>query len=46
MKPLWKGTGFFNRTSWKVSYVQIVRKILEQMVEVIKVILQEQCQRM
>ena len=26
MKPLWKVKGFFNRTSWKVSDVQIVRK--------------------
>ena len=26
MKPFWKVTGFFNRTSWKVSDVQIVRK--------------------
>ena len=25
MKPLWKVEGFFNRTSWKVSDVQIVR---------------------
>ena len=25
MKPLWKVKGFFNRTSWKVSDVQIVR---------------------
>ena len=25
MKPLWKAKGFCNRTSWKVSYVQIVR---------------------
>ena len=24
-KPLWKVKGFFNRTSWKVSDVQIVR---------------------
>ena len=24
MKPLWKVEGFFNRTSWKVSDVQIV----------------------
>ena len=24
MKPLWKVKGFFNRTSWKVSDVQIV----------------------
>ena len=24
MKPLWKVNGFFNRTSWKVSDVQIV----------------------
>ena len=28
MKPLWKVKGFFNRTSWKVSDVQIVRKNL------------------
>ena len=26
MKPLWKVKGFCNRTSWKVSDVQIVRK--------------------
>ena len=26
MKPLWKVKGFFNRTSWKVSDVQIVRE--------------------
>ena len=26
MKPSWKVKGFFNRTSWKVSDVQIVRK--------------------
>ena len=26
MKPLWKVKGFFNRTSWKVYDVQIVRK--------------------
>ena len=26
MKPLWKIKGFFNRTSWKVSDLQIVRK--------------------
>ena len=26
MKPLWKVKGFFNRTSWKVSEVQIVRE--------------------
>ena len=26
MKPLWKVKGFFNRTSWKVSDVHIVRK--------------------
>ena len=26
MKPLWKVKGSFNRTSWKVSDVQIVRK--------------------
>ena len=26
MKPLWKVEGFFNRTSWKVSDVQIVRR--------------------
>ena len=26
MKPLWKVKGFFNRTSWKVCDVQIVRK--------------------
>ena len=25
MKPLWKVKGSFNRTSWKVSDVQIVR---------------------
>ena len=25
MKPLWKVKGFFNRASWKVSDVQIVR---------------------
>ena len=25
MKPLWKVTGFCNRTSWEVSDVQIVR---------------------
>ena len=25
MKPLWKVRGSFNRTSWKVSGVQIVR---------------------
>ena len=25
MKPMWKVKGFFNRTSWKVSDVQIVR---------------------
>ena len=26
VKPLWKVKGFFNRTSWKVSDVHIVRK--------------------
>ena len=26
MKPLWKVKGSFNRTSWKPSDVQIVRK--------------------
>ena len=26
MKPSWKVKGFFDRTSWKVSDVQIVRK--------------------
>ena len=25
MKPLWNVKGFFNRTSWQVSDVQIVR---------------------
>ena len=25
MKPLWNVNGFFNRTSWKVIHVQIVR---------------------
>ena len=25
MKPLWKVKGFFNRTSWSVSNMQIVR---------------------
>ena len=28
VKPLWKVTGFFKRTSWKVSDVHIVRKNL------------------
>ena len=28
MKALWKVKGFFNRTSWKVSDVQIVRLYL------------------
>ena len=28
MKPLWKVKDFFNRTSWKVSDVQVVRYAL------------------